>query len=188
MEHTNCSTSGQLPIFWDRFHHEKWLVDLACRKEEGEAQGAIHKGRPQNFRDFWPPPPLVRILIRPVRVNPRNLPYYICFWATPLPPSRCGRPLCMAPKDACRKNSMALLLHCDIETCHSWAARSFFTKPISPRLLLWCKHWYQYIRVFIIFRSPGSIPGRGKNFSVPLSAVLPSSLPDDTWEVQTGSD
>ena len=46
MEHTNCSTSGQLPIFWDRFHHEKWLVDLACRKEEGEAQGAIHKGRP----------------------------------------------------------------------------------------------------------------------------------------------
>ena len=26
--------------------------------------GTIHKGRPQNFLDFWPPPPLVRILAR----------------------------------------------------------------------------------------------------------------------------
>ena len=57
----------------------------------------IHKGRPQNVRDFGPPPPLVRIFARSIRVNPRNLPYYVCFWATPLPPSRCGRPLCMAP-------------------------------------------------------------------------------------------
>ena len=60
-------------------------------------QGTIHKGRPQNFRDSGPPPPLVHILARSIRVNPRNLPYYVCFWATPLPPSRCGRPLCMAP-------------------------------------------------------------------------------------------
>ena len=59
--------------------------------------GAIHKGRPQDFRDFGPPPPLVRIFARSKRVNPHNLPYYVCFWATPLPPSRCGRPLCMAP-------------------------------------------------------------------------------------------
>ena len=29
-------------------------------------------------------------------------------------------------------------------------------------------------------RSPGSIPGRGKNFSVPFSAVVLSSLPDET--------
>ena len=36
-------------------------------------------------------------------------------------------------------------------------------------------------------RSPGLIPGRGKNFSVPLSAVLPSSLPGETWEVETSS-
>ena len=38
---------------------------------------------------FWffdPLPPLVRILARAIRVNPRNLPYYVCFWATPLPP------------------------------------------------------------------------------------------------------
>ena len=48
--------------------------------------GTIHKGRLQNFRDFGPPPPLVRILARSIRVNPRNLPYYVCFWATPLPP------------------------------------------------------------------------------------------------------
>ena len=36
---------------------------------------------------FWatPLPPLVCILIRPIRVNPRNLPYYVCFWATPPP-------------------------------------------------------------------------------------------------------
>ena len=34
-----------------------------------------------------------------MRVNPRNLPYYVCFWATPLPPFRCGRPLCMVPKE-----------------------------------------------------------------------------------------
>ena len=33
-----------------------------------------------------PLPPLVRILARSIRVNPRNLPYYVCFWATPLPP------------------------------------------------------------------------------------------------------
>ena len=50
---------------------------------------------------FWildPLLPLVRILPRSIVVNLRNLPYYVCFWATPLPPSRCGRPLCMAPK------------------------------------------------------------------------------------------
>ena len=29
-------------------------------------------------------------------LSPRHY-VYVCFWATPLPPSRCGRPLCMAP-------------------------------------------------------------------------------------------
>ena len=38
------------------------------------------------FEFFDPLPPLVRILARAIRVNPRNLPYYVCFWATPLPP------------------------------------------------------------------------------------------------------
>ena len=50
------------------------------------------------FSGFWTPSPLVRILPRSIVVNPRNLPYYVCFWATPLPPSRCGRPLCMPPQ------------------------------------------------------------------------------------------
>ena len=35
------------------------------------------------FGIFDPLPPLVRILIRPIRVNSRNLPYYVCFWASP---------------------------------------------------------------------------------------------------------
>ena len=33
-----------------------------------------------------PLPHLVRILATSIKVNPRNLPYYVCFWATPLPP------------------------------------------------------------------------------------------------------
>ena len=61
-------------------------------------QGPYIKDVRKIFGFFDPLPPLVRILARAIRVNPRNLPYYVCFWATPLPPSRCGRPLCMAPK------------------------------------------------------------------------------------------
>ena len=38
------------------------------------------------FLGFWTPSPLVRILARSIRVNPRNLPYYVCFWANPPPP------------------------------------------------------------------------------------------------------
>ena len=37
---------------------------------------------------FRPPPPLVTHFGPIIRVNPRNLPYYVTFWATPLPPSR----------------------------------------------------------------------------------------------------
>ena len=38
------------------------------------------------FGIFDPLPPLVRILARFVRLNSRNLPYYICFWvSSPLP-------------------------------------------------------------------------------------------------------
>ena len=48
--------------------------------------GTIHKGRPQNFRIFGPPPPLVRNLDWSIRLNPRNLPYYVCFWTNPPPP------------------------------------------------------------------------------------------------------
>ena len=33
------------------------------RAHKPELLGTIHKGRPQNFRDFWPPPPLVRIFL-----------------------------------------------------------------------------------------------------------------------------
>ena len=32
------------------------------------------------------PLPPGRILARSIVVNPPNLPYYVCFWATPLPP------------------------------------------------------------------------------------------------------
>ena len=35
---------------------------------------------------FEPLPPLVRIVAKSIVVNTRNLPYYVCFWATPLPP------------------------------------------------------------------------------------------------------
>ena len=59
--------------------------DVVARGCQNGSLGTIHKGRPQNFRDFGPPPPLVRILARSMRVNPRNLPYYVCFWATPSP-------------------------------------------------------------------------------------------------------
>ena len=48
------------------------------------------------FSGFWTPSPLVHILARSITVNPRNLPYYVCFWANP-PPPWCGRPLCMVP-------------------------------------------------------------------------------------------
>ena len=33
-----------------------------------------------------PLPPLIRVLARSIRVNPRNLPYYVCFWANPPSP------------------------------------------------------------------------------------------------------
>ena len=61
--------------------------------------GTIHKGRPQNFRDFGPPPPLVRIFARSIRVNPRNLPYYVCFWDVLYvwPLTTCG------PSDECQE-------------------------------------------------------------------------------------
>ena len=51
------------------------------------------------FSDFWTPsPPLVTHFGLIIRVNPRNLPYYVTFWATPLPPPQCGRHLSIAPK------------------------------------------------------------------------------------------
>ena len=53
--------------------------------------GAIHLVRTQIFRLFRPPPPLVRILARFVRLNSRNLPYYVRFWAPSPPPPRCVR-------------------------------------------------------------------------------------------------
>ena len=54
--------------------------------------------RLQNFRDFWPPPPLlVCILDQFIVLNSRNLPYYICFWGTPLSPSHCRHHLYMPP-------------------------------------------------------------------------------------------
>jgi len=60
--------------------------------------GAILKWRLHNFRDFGPPPPLVYILARSIRLNPRNLPYYVCILLTPPSPPLCRRHLCMAPK------------------------------------------------------------------------------------------
>ena len=51
--------------------------------------------RPQTFRDFGPPPPLVRMWDLSTVLNSRNLPYYI-FWANPLPP-QCGRHIWMPP-------------------------------------------------------------------------------------------
>ena len=46
-------------------------------------QGAILKWRLHNFRDFGHPPPLVCTLARSIVLNPRNLRYYVCIWATP---------------------------------------------------------------------------------------------------------
>ena len=45
--------------------------------------GAIHLWRPQNFRIFWPPPPLVCIWSRYTVLNSRNFPYFIFFWPNP---------------------------------------------------------------------------------------------------------
>ena len=48
--------------------------------------GGFHLVRTQIIRLFWPPSPLVRILAKSVRLNSRNLPYYVCILATsPLP-------------------------------------------------------------------------------------------------------
>ena len=44
-----------------------------------------------------PLPPLVYILARSIRQNPRDLPYYVCILLTPIPP-QCRRHLSMAPK------------------------------------------------------------------------------------------
>ena len=49
------------------------------------------------FSGFWTPSPLVYILARSIRLNPCNLPYYVCISLTPLPP-QCRRHLSMAPK------------------------------------------------------------------------------------------
>ena len=35
---------------------------------------------------FGPPPPLVTHFGLIIVLNPRNLPYYVMFWTTPLPP------------------------------------------------------------------------------------------------------
>ena len=43
---------------------------------------------------FWDPLPLVQILDLSIVVNPRNLPYYVCFWTNPPSPLS---PLCMVP-------------------------------------------------------------------------------------------
>ena len=43
-------------------------------------------------------PPLVCILDQLIVLNSRNLPYYICFWGTPLPPSHCRHHMYMHPK------------------------------------------------------------------------------------------
>ena len=46
----------------------------------------------RRFSGFLDPlPPLVRILVRLVRLNSRNLPYYVRFWAPSPPPPRCVR-------------------------------------------------------------------------------------------------
>ena len=49
------------------------------------------------FSEFWTPSPLVYILIRSIRLNPRNLPYYVCISLTPPLPPPCRRHLSMAP-------------------------------------------------------------------------------------------
>ena len=46
---------------------------------------------------FGPPPPLVTHFGLIIVLNPRNLPYYVMFWTTPLPPSRAWRHLWMVP-------------------------------------------------------------------------------------------
>ena len=43
-------------------------------------KGTIHKGRPQNFRDFGPPPPPCQ---HSIVLKSRNLPYCVRFWVTP---------------------------------------------------------------------------------------------------------
>ena len=52
------------------------------------------------FLGFWTPSPLVGILARYLVLNPRNLPYYVCIWATlPLLSVKCRHHLSMAPNE-----------------------------------------------------------------------------------------
>ena len=77
--HTLSGTAGRLG-------HEPAQRSVDGRGRLGVARkgASIYYVR-KNFGILDPLPPLVRILARSIRVNPRNLPYYVCFWATPLP-------------------------------------------------------------------------------------------------------
>ena len=58
-----------------------WHIKLFSRfywqQNKSSVLGIIHMWRPQNYRDFGPPPPLVRIWDWSTVLNSHNLPYYI---------------------------------------------------------------------------------------------------------------
>ena len=67
------------------------------------------------FWDFLTPSPLVHIWDWSTVLNSRNLPYYIFFWANPLPP-QCGRHIWMPPttiwsRQLCSKRPAKLQPH-----------------------------------------------------------------------------
>ena len=111
---------------------ECWCIFCRCCIPH---KGPYIKDVRKIFGFLDPLPPLVRILARSIRVNPRNLPYYVCFWATPLPPSRCGRPLCMAPyfKKVKMDNSSAQE---NITACY--AMEMLLTHHPQARVALFC--------------------------------------------------
>ena len=57
-----------------------------CPRLREAARGPSIDDVTQILGGFGPPPPLVTHFGLIIVLNPRNLPYYVMFWTTPLPP------------------------------------------------------------------------------------------------------
>ena len=71
--------------------HVPFEVSLFIGKICLEHKGPSIKYVRKIFGILDPLPPLVRILVRFVTLNSRNLPYYVRFWVPSPPPPRCVR-------------------------------------------------------------------------------------------------
>ena len=87
----------------ERMHNaEHARPSMACSSSNGnKIRGHVHMTSAK-ILGFLTPPPLVCILDQFIVLNSRNLPYYICFWGTPLPPSHCRHHMYMPPDTSIR--------------------------------------------------------------------------------------